>query len=207
MLTQRTLQQTTILSFSAMKIYDITRSLDNLNVYSGDPKPQYSRISDIAKGAEYNITKLDFCLHNSTHIDAPKHVFQNGLAVSDMPIETFVGECFVLDISYGDYMKRISHSCKRILIKGNTAIDIKLATALCELGVCLIGTELATVGAQDDIDILAVHKQLLQDNIAILENIDLSEVPEGAYFLSTAPIKVVDSEAAPARALLIEMEE
>lgn len=191
-----------------MKIYDITRSLDNLNVYSGDPKPQYNKISDISKGHEYNITQLDFCLHNSTHIDAPKHVFDDGLSVSDMPIETFVGECFVLQLSSEDdvnCLKRISHNCKRILIKGNTAIDINLATAMSELDVCLVGTELASVGGQDDI--LAVHKQLLQNNIAILENIDLRAVPEGAYFLSTAPIKVVDSEAAPVRALLIKMEE
>jgi len=45
------------------------------------------------------------------------------------------------------------------------------------------------------------HKNLLGNNIAIIEGLRLKHVPEGEYFLICAPVKIL-AEAAPARALL-----
>jgi arylformamidase len=41
------------------------------------------------------------------------------------------------------------------------------------------------------------------DNIALLENLDLSNVEPGKYFLVAAPVKISGAEAAPVRAMLV----
>ena len=50
----------------------------------------------------------------------------------------------------------------------------------------------------------AVHRELMNNGIALLEGIDLSGVPAGDYFLFAAPLNIACAEAAPCRALLIE---
>ena len=51
---------------------------------------------------------------------------------------------------------------------------------------------------------MQVHLILLQRGIALLEGIVLSDVPEGRYFLSAAPLKLAGCEGAPCRAYLLE---
>jgi arylformamidase len=48
------------------------------------------------------------------------------------------------------------------------------------------------------------HKHLFRANIIIIEGLRLKEVPAGQYFMVAAPIKLVHTEAAPARVLLLE---
>ena len=48
------------------------------------------------------------------------------------------------------------------------------------------------------------HNSLLSKNIPILETINLTDVEEGEYFLVCAPLKILEVEGAPARAILIK---
>ena len=47
------------------------------------------------------------------------------------------------------------------------------------------------------------HRILMRGGVAILEGLNLADVAPGAYTLVCAPIRLVGTEAAPARALLI----
>ena len=51
---------------------------------------------------------------------------------------------------------------------------------------------------------MQVHKILLEKEIALLEGVGLTDVPEGRYFLSTAPLCLAGADGAPCRAYLIE---
>ena len=51
---------------------------------------------------------------------------------------------------------------------------------------------------------MQVHKILLSSGIALLEGILLTNVPEGRYFLSAAPLNLAGADGAPCRAYLIE---
>jgi arylformamidase len=51
-----------------------------------------------------------------------------------------------------------------------------------------------------------VHLELLGKEVVILEGLRLGEVPEGNYLLSAAPLKLGESDGAPCRAVLIELE-
>ena len=42
------------------------------------------------------------------------------------------------------------------------------------------------------------------NGVALLENLDLSAVEPGIYYLIAAPLKIAGAEAAPVRALLLE---
>ncbi|MBQ8597845.1 MAG: cyclase, partial [Lachnospiraceae bacterium] len=62
-----------------------------------------------------------------------------------------------------------------------------------------------TVGPEDGP--MAVHLELLGKEVVLLEGIRLSEVPEGKYFLNTAPIKLGGIDGAPCRSILISFDE
>jgi arylformamidase len=48
------------------------------------------------------------------------------------------------------------------------------------------------------------HTTLLSKNILILEGIDLNSVAEGTYFFSGLPLKITDTDGAPARVVIID---
>ena len=52
--------------------------------------------------------------------------------------------------------------------------------------------------------VAVVRKRLLARGVAILEGIDLSAVPPGAYELVALPLRLVGADASPVRAILIE---
>ena len=99
--------------------------------------------------------------------------------------------------------KSISPECaKKILLKGKTTVSLEAAEVLAKAKIELIGNESQTVGPEEAP--MAVHKLLLGAEVVLLEGIRLSHVPEGAYFLSAAPINLACAEGAPCRAVLIE---
>jgi arylformamidase len=50
---------------------------------------------------------------------------------------------------------------------------------------------------------MQVHLILLGAGIVLLEGVVLTDVPEGKYFLSAAPMKLAGADGAPCRAFLI----
>jgi len=83
-------------------------------------------------------------------------------------------------------------------------VDTSAAYVLTDAGVRLVGVEPPSVAAADRSE--AVHRHLLGSGVLILEGLDLSAVPEGAYFLFAAPIKIVEGDGAPVRAVLVDDE-
>jgi arylformamidase len=69
-------------------------------------------------------------------------------------------------------------------------------------GAKLIGVDTPSI---DDINAkdLVVHRQMIEYGIYWLENLDLSAIEPRAYFLVAAPMKLMETEAAPVRAILI----
>ena len=51
---------------------------------------------------------------------------------------------------------------------------------------------------------IPTHRALLGPGIIIIEGLDLSSIPAGTYTLYCLPLKLVGSDGAPARAILIE---
>lgn len=99
--------------------------------------------------------------------------------------------------------KADSRSAQRILIKGKAVVSIEAAEVFADSGILLLGNESQTVGPEEAP--AEVHLKLLGHNIALLEGIRLSEVPQGVYFLNAAPLNLSNADGAPCRAVLIEI--
>lgn len=190
-----------------MKIYDITQELFSCAVYPGDPKPERSILLSTAAGDVCNLTALQLCAHNGTHIDAPFHFLCDGKTVDRLSLEAFVGDCYVArhngDVTADD-ARRILSSAKgvrRILIAGDATVTAPAARVFAERGILLLGNESQTVGPHDAP--MEVHLILLKKEIVLLEGVVLQSVPEGFYFLSAAPLNLGGADGAPCRAYLI----
>ncbi len=189
-----------------MKLYDITQELFHGKVYPGDLTPSYDRVSDLTRGASYNLTNLSMGAHNATHIDAPFHFYKDGKTVEQLELARCIGPCSVIELrnrEEAEWKQKLLTSQKRLLIKGNTEITPGMARLLNEYGILLVGVETQSVGSEDDT--MPVHLELLGQEVVLLEGICLEGVAPGDYFLFAPPLKLGGCEGAPCRAILMEM--
>lgn len=194
-----------------MKIHDISQEVLTCNVYPEDPKPKITFLKETTKGDLYNLSTIEMCSHNGTHIDAPLHFINEGKSIQDISLEKCVGKCFVIydsEVSTPEQtkttIKRLQEidieASKRILIKGRCDISKEIATILSN-EIDLIGSETQSVGPEDAP--MAVHLELLKKDVVLLEGICLKNIKEGTYFLNAVPLNIGIAEGAPCRAILI----
>ena len=193
-----------------MKLYDISQEVFSCAVYPGDPKPEKQTLSSTASGDLYNLTAFSMCAHNGTHVDAPFHFLGDGKTVEQLELNVFAGDCFVArhsgDVSAADAETILvkAGGIRRILIAGNVTVTAEAARVFAAADLCLLGNEGQSVGPANAP--MEVHKILLSRNIALLEGIVLTAVPEGRYFLSAAPLNLAGADGAPCRAFLVDFE-
>ena len=194
-----------------MKIIDISQEVFSCNVYPGDPHPTAEKVVSIDNGDVYNMSTLSMCVHNGTHIDAPYHFLNDGNTVEQIPLEYFVGTCYVThrdgELTSKDaeeiMQEAKSHNAsERILIGGNVTVTAEAAKVFAEYGIKLIGNEGLSIGPVEAP--MEVHKILLSANVVLLEGIVLKDVPTGTYFLNAAPLNLAKLDGAPCRAYLIK---
>jgi arylformamidase len=190
-----------------MKIYDISQEVFSCVVYPGDPAPEKQTLRSTETGDVYNLTAFSMCAHNGTHIDAPFHFLGDGKTVEQMELSAFLGECWVarrqgdLTDAMAEEILKEAAGAQRILIAGKATVTEEAARVFADSGILLLGNEGQTVGPEDAP--MAVHKILLSREVALLEGIVLTDVPQGRYFLSALPLKLAGADGAPCRAVLI----
>lgn len=85
----------------SFEIIDISKDLLTAELYPGDPKPEVSIFSAIARGDECNMAKISSTLHCGTHADAPLHFINGGDSIGTAVLDSFIGECAVIDVPPG----------------------------------------------------------------------------------------------------------
>ena len=192
-----------------MIIHDISRDTLKCTVYEGDPDTVVTQLHDI-ETEEYNLSAISMSVHAGTHIDAPLHFSEDGSAIDDLRLNTFYGKCTVITVEgvlTGDDMERLLPYCKRrILFRGlgNTYLSQSAAIVLAESKVVLVGTDAESIAPS--FDEARPHRELARAGIAVLENLNLENIDDGDYELCAFPLKLGGLEAAPCRAILLEME-
>ena len=190
-----------------MKIYDISQEVFSCVVYPGDPAPEKQILRSTKTGDMYNLTAFSMCAHNGTHIDAPFHFLGDGKTVEQMELSAFLGDCWVarrqgdLTDAMAEEILTEAAGAQRILIAGKATVTEEAARVFADSGILLLGNEGQTVGPEDAP--MVVHKILLSREVALLEGIVLTDVPQGRYFLSALPLKLAGADGAPCRAVLI----
>lgn len=198
-----------------MNIIDISSDLLTAEVYPGDPEPRIQQVQRLDMGDEFNVNALYACLHTGTHIDAPTHVFGEDddrslqRSITDWPLEKFIGPVTVVDVPAGPLTGRevelyFPRLADRVILRchGDFEFFGGAADDVAALGYELLGFEGTGVAGKNE---GAFHRALLGSGTALLEGLDLSDLPRaGNYFLFAPPVKLGGQEAAPTRAVLIE---
>ena len=190
-----------------MNLIDITRELMKAPVYPGDPAPQLQPLSRISLGDSSNLTAISACLHNGTHMDAPRHFLPDGTAIDKVDLEACIGECTVIEcdgLLLGDRAEELlPYLKKRVLLKGSVQLTPSAAFVLSGAGLLLLGVEQPSVAPPEYTE--EVHRQLLGTGMVLLEGLDLTNAKAGeTYLLMAAPVKIAGADGAPVRAVLAE---
>lgn len=84
-----------------VRIIDLSHVLYNcMPSWPTQPNFLYEMVSNAARdGSTMHIVR-QMTTHTGTHIDAPLHFISEGKSVDHLPIESFVGEGLVIDLSY-----------------------------------------------------------------------------------------------------------
>ena len=193
-----------------MQIIDVSVPVrPGMVTYPGDPPVRLERVSSIADGAAANLSRLDFGVHSGTHVDAPLHFVDRAAGAEALPLDVLVGPCVVVD---GLDVTAVPAGVERVLFKTANSrlwerdefsadfvkLDGAAARALVEAGVRLVGIDYLSIGDEE------AHHALLEAGVVAVEGLDLREVEPGEYRLVCAPLKLVGSDGAPARVLLLQ---
>jgi arylformamidase len=204
-----------------MRIHDITRPVRaGMPVWPGDP-PCRVRWTAFVDADGVNVAELSMSVHTGTHADAPFHVLAAGARIGELRAEAFVGPAQVVDargverIDAEWLAARLADGCERVLLRTGswhdpdtwperwTALSEDAARLLVARGVRLLGTDAPSPDAAESEE-LPVHHELLGAGAAIVENLLLDHVAEGAYELISLPLRLMETDASPVRAVLID---
>jgi arylformamidase len=183
-----------------MNIIDISQPLFACGVYPGDAEPGFTRVRQMPEDP-YNLTEISLCVHNGTHIDAPRHFIADGPGVGLLPLDVFFGACTVTEWN-GDIAPILACCAERLLLMGGTDITPEAAQAIARSHVRLVGVESQSAGSADAPE--AVHQILLGSGVVLLEGLAMSQVAPGSYILSAFPLNLgAECDGSPVRAVLI----
>jgi len=178
----------------------------------------------------WNAKRIELYSHCGTHMDAPRHFVAGGDTIDHVDLAACIGRARVVDltpIEPGTFIK-VEHLGRaadeiapgdRLLLRtdwhrrhGTPAyrdalprIDVELARWLVDRGVALLGVEppsVADVNSREELT--TVHQVLLGGGIVIVEGLaHLDQLDAPIVELIVLPLKVLDGDGAPARAVAI----
>ena len=205
---------------------DITVTLKpDMNYLKLDPvPPKIFRLSDVDRGDKVTMSKLEIISHTGTHVDAPLHFIPGGSSITDMPLDATVGPARVIEIKHQSLVtveELEPYDIKegeRILLKTRNSpityespkfvedyvyISKEAAEYLADKKIRMVGLDNITIGNfRDEDSIVATHRAFLEKGIYVLEAVALDGVEPGEYELIFLPLKLLNGDASPGRAIL-----
>jgi kynurenine formamidase len=168
-------------------IVDLTQLIcDGLPAYPGDDETSLIQSKYIQEDF-YNNHYLKINMHAGTHIDGPMHLLDTNTYLNEFPLETFIGEGSVLDVSgetiidYKEEYEELIQQKQIVLLYtgyskyfGQSKYFTDYPTLTTQFAGLLIRKEVKMVGLDTpspDKYPFEVHKSLFQNNILIAENL------------------------------------
>jgi arylformamidase len=206
------------------KWIDVSLTLKSDMVHwPGDPPVSIERVRDMDKGDTVNLSKITMGVHCGTHVDAPVHFIKGAIGVHQILLDSLIGPARVIKISAKDTIKekelskqgikqgqriilRTRNSINKILYKNTFTEDFvymeeDTAEFLVSCGIKALGVDYLSVGGYKK-NGANVHRLLLEAGIPVIEGLDLTGTLPGNYYMICLPMKILDSDGAPARVLL-----
>jgi arylformamidase len=204
-----------------MRLIDISQPLGpDTAVWPGDRPVSVDWTLRRRDGDSVNVAALSASVHAGTHADGPLHVDDDGAGAGSLPLAVFVGPAVVVDargrqVLDADALNGVElDDAPRVLFRTRDRTDPEsfperfaalspgLARWLVEHGVVLVGTDAPSVDPVDS-TALDVHRILVAGGVVNVENLVLDDVAPGRYTFIGLPLRLVDADSAPLRAVLI----
>ena len=212
--------------------YDLTHLISqDMPVYPGDPKPDFKPIATI-ENEKVNVTRIVIGSHTGTHVDAQKHFFADGKSIDKEPLDKFIGESVIFDLSnipigngitdadLDNYSKMVKENDILLLYTGTsdkwktdenirnnfTYLEPSAADWIINHGIKCIGLDTLSVEKYGFKAGLA-HKKLLSNGVGIIENLNsnLQKIIGTRMFLICMPLPLEGLDGAPTRAVAFKM--
>jgi arylformamidase len=203
-----------------MPVWDISPPVSARSpVFPGDTAYSQRWVARIAPDSPVNISEITTSPHVGAHADAPLHYAEGGQAIGTLDLAPFLGPCRVIHaLGCGALItvEHLAHACRdlppRVLVRTcarapTTWVDDFAAFApetiewLAARGVRLVGLDTASIDPADS-KTLESHQVIRRLDLRVLENLVLDDVPEGDYELIALPLRWIDADASPVRAVL-----
>jgi arylformamidase len=207
----------------APRLVDVSVLLaPGLATYPGNPEYEITPVKRIADGDSSNNSRLVMGTHTGTHVDAPKHFFDDKPGVDALPLELLVGRARVIDLPHrGGITEQhlagagLREDIRVLLRTPNSAlwnshdgfhtdytyVTEEAARFLVEQGVKVVGVDYLSV-EQFKKSGAPAHHALLGAGVIIIEGLNLSEVEAGQYEMYCLPLRLAGADGAPARVVL-----
>jgi arylformamidase len=203
---------------------DISVALvDELPTWPGSPGVSAKLRMAISRGDDANVTQLNIDVHSGTHVDAPRHLIDQGDDVEQLGLDPFIGPAIVLDTGSAKEITAsvletatIPAGTERLLLRTANSLGLEMyerpfdeeyaaltvdgAEWLAAQGLRLVGIDYLSI--QRYSEPADVHILLLGAGISLLEGLRLVDIAPGAYELICLPMRLVNAEGAPARAIV-----
>jgi arylformamidase len=208
--------------FFAMKLIDVSVPLDaRLPTYPHNTPFTLEPIKRIARGDSSNVSTLHMSAHAGTHVDAPRHFFDDRPGTEALALEMLVGRARVIEvvsrtgIAAEDLDGLDFSGDTRLLIKTHNSqlwsspvfhedyvgVTESGARHLVEHGIKVVGVDYLSVEQFRNVGKPA-HHVLLGAGTIVIEGLDLRDVEPGSYDMICLPLRIVGSDGAPARVVL-----
>lgn len=201
-------------------LYDISPLISSrLQVWPGDTPPRREVLCDLKRGDPITLSTLHATVHLGAHADAPSHYGPDAPAIHARGLDYYLGPCQVIRVPAPRGAAILPDAIKppiiapRVLLATETfpdpdkfnedfaALTPDLVASLYGRRVKLIGVDTPSVDLFASKD-LPVHRTFLKYDMAILEGLVLTDVPEGIYELIALPLRLEAFDASPVRAIL-----
>jgi arylformamidase len=189
--------------------------------WPGDAPFELNRVSDLARGDVCTLSTLSMSAHAGTHVDAPLHFIKRGRSIDTWPVEATVGPARVIVIrnpqvitadevrSHGirpgeRILLKTRNSARRdsgVFFESYVALTPDAAKYLAARRLRAIGIDGPSIAPADH-HMAPTHRVLLRAGIWIIEWLDLRRVSAGRYDLVCLPLRIVNGDGAPARAIV-----
>lgn len=202
-----------------MKFYDVTAEVyEGMPVYKNkeEKQPKFQTVTN----GHVTETRLSLDLHTGTHVDAPLHMMNDGETMETIPLERLVRPVKLFDLTHvndgitkEDIVDLPIEKGDFVLFKTSNSFDEAFnfefiyvkedaARYLAEKGIDGVGID--SLGIERAQEGHPTHRTLFQNDIIVMEGLRLKDVEAGQYFMVAAPLKVIGTDASPARVLLFE---